>query len=72
MEQKFIKLNEIKLGYCQNCGSPNFVGLFEVSHWKHNFFLCSICLRNFAVEIDEKGKELYYDRSLHSSGRADT
>jgi len=42
------------LGYCHCCGRPARVGRFELAGWKHVFYLCSLCLRDWARLIESQ------------------
>ena len=42
------------LGYCHCCGRPARVGRFELAGWKHVFYLCSLCLREWARLIENQ------------------
>lgn len=46
-----IKLVKTELAYCDECGYPSIVGVFELNGWKHTFKLCSRCLEIFAAKI---------------------
>jgi hypothetical protein len=49
-----VTLFNVQLGYCHHCLRPAQVGEFALLGWKHKFFLCSVCLRQLAGDIDSK------------------
>jgi hypothetical protein len=67
-----LKLNDIKLGYCQNCENPVVVGVFELTHWKYNFLICSDCLKKLSSDIDQKGKAVFLKEVQNDKIRSNT
>lgn len=58
----FIRLDVVWLGYCNNCGRADTVGVFSIRGWKHRFSICRFCL-NLIRELLDTG-ELWISRRL--------
>jgi hypothetical protein len=41
---RFIHVDVVWLGYCDNCGRATIVGVFSIRGWKHRFSLCQLCV----------------------------
>jgi len=50
-----IKLKSWRLAYCHVCGLPSTCGEFELSGWRHIFYICPSCLEKFSRKILQSG-----------------
>ena len=55
---EILTLEDVELGYCDQCVRPCVPGVFKVHGWHHRFRLCDLCLKQLAARVNESGNKL--------------